>query len=392
MIRFSTRRLLLSLLVALPCAFTVACGSDDAGGTSGSGGSGGGTGGGGTGGGGGAGGAVGGCSEQSLADCEYPSLGVKFTIQKGLTVTDAVTSRVLPIWVRVPEGSGPFPLVVWSHGGGFNPAGQTQSTEWADTLAAHGYAVITIGHIPVDATAGQAFCDMGKVPVAECSLSGDEDSTGLFALVKTRDVIAVLDELPNLSAASVKAGGPAVDLDHVVVSGWSAGSRAPIVTHGAVFLPSPSAPPMTMIHTLPMAAIALSPMGPGYAGFFDDASGNTWQDIRGPVLMLTGDNDVKPSKPDLTGADRRIAFEKQPADGKRWLLYSKLEPGVGQHPTYALEDLGSSDERVARLSHALRSTVLAYLDHQVRNDATAKAWLDSQNAAILAGAAEWVHK
>lgn len=368
-------------------ALMTACGDDEGAGAGGAGGVGGSDGTGGS-------AAVSGCSEQSLDLCEYPSRGTSFTIRKGLTVTDELTSRELPIWVRVPEGAGPHPMVVWSHGGGLAAAGQTQSGWWADALAAHGYAVLTVAHIPIDATSGQALCELAQIPQAECAAgaAGEEDTTGLLALVKTRDIVAVLDALPDLSASSVMAGGPAVDLDHVVVGGWSAGARAPLVTHGAVFRPSPSAPPMTMVHTLPIAAIVLSPMGPGYAGFFDEPGGNTWQSVRGPVLVATGDNDVKPEKPDVTGADRRIAFERQPADGTRWLLYSKLEPGVGGHPTYDLEHLDSADERVRRFSLSLRSSVLAFLDKHVRNDANAQAWLDSTNASTLAGAADWVRK
>ena len=332
------------------------------------------------------------CSSTNVDACEYPSRGLSFTVRQGLSVTDALTGRELLLLARVPDGPGPFPVVVWSHGGGFNAAGHQNSVEWGEALAHHGYAVIHIAHIPLTAESAQAFCDLGKVPPAECGTSGgDEDATGLVALVKTRDVITVLDALPSLSDASVKAGGPAIDLTRVVVAGWSAGSRAPVVTHGAVFLPSPSAPAMTMTHSLPVAAVALSPMGPGYAGFFDDGTSNTWQNMRGPVLMLTGDNDIKPSKPELTGADRRIAFEKQPADGSRWLLYSHLPPGVGSHPTFNLEDQSSSDERLSRLSRALRSSVYAFLDARVSGDAAAQAWLDGDDAKILAGDADWVH-
>lgn len=107
---------------------------------------------------------------------------------------------------------------------------------------------------------------------------------------------------------------------------------------------------------------------------------------------MTGDNDVKPSKPDLTGADRRIAYERQPADGSRYLLYSKLPPGVGGHPTYDLEDLASADPRVVRLSRAIQSTARAFLDATLNGDAAAKAWLESDHAAVLAGDAEVQHK
>lgn len=65
---------------------------------------------------------------------------------------------------------------------------------------------------------------------------------------------------------------------------------------------------------------------------------------------------------------------------------------MGEHSTYNLEGLDSTDERIARFSRALRSAVLAFLDAKLLGDAAAEQWLASANAGILAGEAEWVHK
>lgn len=371
--------------LVLAAALVVACGGNGGHGTSG-------TGAGGSGAGGAGGSVANGCGPSNVDACEYPSAGLSFDVREGIDVTDPVTGRVLPLLVRVPKGPGPFPAIVWSHGGAFNATGHRLLKTWGETMAAHGYAGIHIAHVPLTAETGAAMCTVGSVPAAECVPPSDEDATGYIALVKSRDVVAVLDALPMLSDASVKAGGPAIDLDRIAVAGWSGGARAPIVTYGAVFYPSPSAPKMSMSHPLPKASVALSPMAPGYAGFFDEGTDDTWQHMRGPVFMGTGDNDLKPAKPDLTGADRRIAFEKQPADGSRWLLYSKLAPGVGAHGTYNLDDVGSNDERLSRLSRALQSGVRAFLDAKLKGDAKAEQWLASTNAAVLAGEAEWVHK
>jgi hypothetical protein len=333
------------------------------------------------------------CEAENLDACDYPSPGLTATKQEGIAITDNKTGRELPLLVRIPEGEGPFPLVVWSHGGGFSQAGHKQAVEWGTTLAEHGYAVLHIAHVPPTLDSAAALCELGSVPPADCTVdaASDEDDNGLIALVKTLDVIAVLDRLPQLSEASVEAGGPAIDLDKVAVAGWSAGARAPIVTHGARFQALPNLEPITLTHDLPRAAVALSPMGPGYAGFFDEADGNTWEDMRAPVFMATGDNDLKASKPDVSGADRRIAFERQPADGQRWLLYSTLTD-VGGHPSFNLEDQDSSDERLVRLSRALSSGVRAFLDAKLLNSAAGEAWLASNNAQTLAGEAEWINK
>lgn len=333
----------------------------------------------------------GGCSEANLTACNYPVGTATFT-ERQSSITDPLTGRVLPLLARVPAGSGPFPVVVYSHGGGFLDLGHLQGTEWAEPLAHHGFLTVNVGHVSLDADAGVALCTTAQVPMNECVPTADEDGNGMIALVKSRDVVAVLDALPALKQALEMNGGPQVDLGHVAVMGWSAGSRAPLIMQGATFFPSASAPVYASPHTLPVAAVALSPTGPGYSGFFDELSGSSWDQVRGPVLVATGDNDVKPTKPDLTGPVRRIAYERQPADGKRWLLYSKLAQGVGGHPTYNLEDLASTDVRLQRISYALRSAVLAYFDAQLKGDAAAAAYLASGDVLTLAGDAEWQHK
>jgi hypothetical protein len=134
----------------------------------------------------------------------------------------------------------------------------------------------------------------------------------------------------------------------------------------------------------------MSPTGPGFGGFYENSAETSWDDMRGPFYMATGQNDVKPLKPTLNGPVRRRPFETQPADGQRRLLYSNLAVGVGGHGTYNLEDEGSPDGRLARLSRAIGSVARAFLDASLRGDAAADAWLASANARVLAGEADWV--
>jgi hypothetical protein len=104
-----------------------------------------------------------------------------------------------------------------------------------------------------------------------------------------------------------------------------------------------------------------------------------------------GTNDVKPASPELTGAVRRQAFDLQPAEGNRYLLYSNLEVGIGGHGTYDLGDFDSPGP-LADLSLALTSSVLAFLDAELNGSDAAKAWLASDKALLLAGDAEWSKK
>lgn len=332
------------------------------------------------------------CSPDDLAACEYPSRELEYAVREGLTTTDLATGRSLKLLARIPAVAGPVPVVIWSHGGGFNPVGERSSEQWGDLLARHGYLVIHIAHALLTTETGRAGCALASVPEAECVPGDDEDANGLLAVFRAYDIAAVLDDLPRLSQLSVANGGPALDLDKVALSGWSGGSRGPMVLMGATVRPTPGAPLFSKTHARPAAAFIMSPTGPGFGGFYDDETGTSWDAMRGPFMMATGTNDVKPLKPGLDGSVRRAPFAAQPGDGKRVLLYSNLAVGVGGHATYDLEDIGSNDERLDRLTRALGSSVRAFLDASLRNSAAALAWLATDQAKVLAGEADWLRR
>jgi len=379
------RATLISMTMTL--ALLAACGNDDGGATKGA-----------TAGDGGAassssstGGSVASCTEADLAKCDYPQRKLAFKEQGGINIPEANTARTVPVLARIPEGAGPFPVVIWSHGGGFNAQGHVLlGKDWATAFAEQGYVALTLGHPPFTKEAGEYLCAVGKIPAAECSTdaAADEDSA-LVGMLKQLDILAVLDKLKTLSDESVGRGGPALDLTKVIAAGWSAGARGPLLIMGSKLKTTPSAPIYARPDSRVAAVIALSPAGPGFGGYYDDGTETSWSQLRGPVFIGTGDNDVKVNKPELTGPIRRFPFSAQPADGTRRLLYSKLPVGVGGHDTFNLADAASPDQRLSRLSRALRSSVLAFLDANVKTDATAKDWLATSNAKVLAGDADW---
>lgn len=333
------------------------------------------------------------CDEDALDLCEYGSPALGFSI-RDVAVTDDVTGRALPLRVRIPEGDGPFPVVLYSHGGGFNETGHVFGAEWGEALASHGYVTASIGHVPAASVSeAELLCGLASIPESECTLDllQDEDS-GAIAFVKRRDVIGVLDALPDLAARGEELGGVQVDLDRVALMGWSAGSRSTMTTRGTAFFPSPSAPLFSESDDRVRSVIALSPTGPGFGGFFEDGDGTSWDSMEGPSLLMTGQNDVKENNPGLTGAIRRRAYEDQPADGTRRLLYSNLAVGVGGHPTYNLADQDSGVPELDRLSRAMVSAARAHLDATLSDDTEAQAWLDSDAALVLAGDVDWERK
>ena len=315
-------------------------------------------------------------------------------MRDGLNTLEPETGRTLPLVARIPATTGPLPVVIWSHGGGFYPGGELLSETWGTLMAAHGYVVIHVGHSAQTAETIARYCTLAAVPEGECVATEDEEATGLLAIGRSYDLAAVLDDLPRFSGISVANGGPALDLTRVALAGWSGGTRGPMMLMGAKVRPTTSAPIFTNAHALPRAAIFMSPAGPGFGGWYDTGTpgDSSWSELRGPILASTGTNDQKPDKPELTGPIRRSWFPLQPADGKRILLYSNLAVGVGGHGTYNLGDVTSDDARLRRLSSAIASTARAFLDAALNDDAAARAWLASDNAATLAGDVDWVRR
>jgi dienelactone hydrolase len=333
------------------------------------------------------------------AACEYtgqrlPVACVGCAGTRPLAITDPMTGRVLPILIRYPQRTGTYPVVVWSHGGGLLNTGHLGNEAWGDTIAAAGYVVVHLAHVTLDTTTAAALCTLASVPTSECRDGTDPNDTEapFVTIARPRDVIAVLDQIPALVAMVAGPGRPTPDPDRVIVAGWSGGSRAPSMLFGATRRLTASIPRFTMPDRRPIASVMVSPAGPGYFGYFNESGGSSYGAVRGPVLVMTGDNDVKNDTPGLTGAVRRMAFDLQPADGTRRLLFSRLPRGVGGHETFNLENLNDPDPRVVRLSRALRATMLAFLDATARQDPAAIAWLASDRASRIAGDAEWTRR
>ena len=335
------------------------------------------------------------CSESMREACVYPSRGLTFQEREGLKITEPKTSRELTLLLRSPDLNQPRPVVLWSHGGSFDDLGHRMSKSWSEQLVSHGYHVLHVAHTSVNADDLKVVCQLTKVPQQECPLGPDDngdEEVGVLAVLRALDLSAVLDELPKLSQQNVRQGGAPFDLEHVIIAGWSGGSRGPMLIMGAQVKPSVSAPLFSYPHQLPAAAFMMSPTGPGFGGFIQEGQDTSWDNMRGPVLMATGVNDVKPNNPGLDGPTRKLAFDLQPADGQRWMFYSTLPVGTGGHGTYNLGDLESQAPQLAQDSAAITSSVRAFLDATQLDLPEAKAWMMSQNASIMAGQAQWLNR
>ena len=288
---------------------------------------------------------------------EYP-VGVL----QNYTVRDAKRNRSFQILVRYPIGApSPLPLVVFSHGGGFNNAGHKAYAEWGIVLARAGYAVIHIAHAE---NVFDAHCAVLKIPASECELNDfrKEVSEGgsLFVLWydRPRDASAVLDDLDNIErAANVK-----FDRNRIGAAGHSGGSNTVMSLSGALLDVSPSVHNLFSGDARFKAFLNNSPQGIGHVGMTKDS----WDKITAPVMIATGARDISEGEQAIARLD---AFKAMRGPDK-YLLY--LDSPGANHSTFGLGDDGT-----AELMPLVAINGIAFFDAYLRGYPEAKTWLNS---------------
>ena len=327
------------------------------------------------------------CSPADFRGCIYAPREYSVSQVDGYTVRAPSYDREFPIRVRHPiEVETPLPVVLVSHGGTFNDDGHEELEAWGEVLAAAGYAAIHLAHVYPEVALIERICEEQSVPADECVPDGSYNPA---TVLRSVDAIATLDDLEEISAWLEAMTGARLDPSRVATLGWSGGSQTGLALLGSRRDLSPSVR-FQLADARVAGAVALSPQGPGFSGYFEDETGTSMDDVRRPVLIATGANDIKEERMELLPAIRRRTYENLPGgNGDQRLLFSELPPDVGNHVTYSRPRTNSSDERLVRLSEALASTTRAFLDALLRDDAAAEGYLDSDAPRTLAGDASW---
>lgn len=101
------------------------------------------------------------------------------------------------------------------------------------------------------------------------------------------------------------------------------------------------------------------------------SSGGAFGHITAPVLCMTGTEDGSPITPETTPESRREVYAAMPAGNKYQLVFEG-----GNH--FAFSDVGFHDEkRIAHHHPAIQRISTRFWDAYLKDDARAKAWLQS---------------
>ena len=245
-----------------------------------------------------------------------------------LTHADGRTLTARATW---PEADGPFPLMLFSHG---FASDKDQYDALIHHWVSHGYVVLAPDHADSGGTVSAilASLKMGEIGLIQSRL--DDFSLLLDALDAFPELVARADQDTLIAAghsfgaftAQMMAGADAVDED---------GQR-----HG-------------WLGPEPVATIAVSPPGE----MFDVIVADSWNTMRGPVLMTTGTEDT----------DGRFVTDWQ----QHLLSWERAEPG-GQHALV----VEGADHYLGKL--------ICRLDEPVAGQHEALAWIRAMSTAFLA--------
>jgi predicted dienelactone hydrolase len=304
----------------------------------------------------------------------YETAGTAAVLVRDFSWTDPARQRTLPLRLRLPEGSGVVPVVLFSHGlGGSIEAGQA----WAEHWASHGIAVLHLQHPGSDTS---VWKDAKRPARAMRDAASAEQ-----LIARAADVRFVLDELARRRSSTdpTDAWVRRLDLDRIGMSGHSFGAGTTQAIAGQAYGRRGAA----LVDPRPRAFIAFSPSG-------KDVAPANFKGITRPFLALTGSADGEVGMGLGTPPDtRRALFDALPPGDKTlvWLIGADHMIFGGQpRIPGAAWNTNPGPELDTLHTRIVRATTLAFWRAYLLDDAEARQWLQQRAAGYVGSAGEVV--
>lgn len=293
------------------------------------------------------------------------------TVRPDLVIEDDARGKHLTIQVTWPEGEGPLPLIVWSHGYlGSKDAYGPLVEHWAS----HGYVVIQPTHSD----------SLSLLPRRErrAKLREPFEFTGDGGLSDWRnrplDIRLILDSLDWVEGEIPELAGR-IDREHIGVGGHSFGAFTTQLLAG-VCTTEPGAEAAES-HADPRvdAALMISPQGRDTL-----LRDGAWDALAVPAMVITGTNDRGRNRE--PGSWRKEPYDFAPA-GDKFLVWIEgahhSMGGITGHDGYTRVSGGLHPEQVLWIQMASA----AFWDAYLRTDPGARAFLDSDELATVSDGA-----
>jgi predicted dienelactone hydrolase len=292
--------------------------------------------------------------------------GLAVTHDADITLKDSSRNRDLAVRVNYPEGAGPFPVIVFSHGAG----GSARTYEaLARFWATHGFVVLAPDHADPGAAAKDPASDSLREPAADATPDPKSWET------RARDLAFVAAATAAVETR-VTALKDKLDPTRVGVGGQSYGAFAAMLVAGAVV--DVSKKPKSFADPIPKAFLLVSPPGKGQQGLTD----KSWTSLERPLMVLTGTRDVGAKNQDASW--RLDAYQLSPPGGKYAVFIEGAShlsfTGLAAEPSAAPPKSGgkkvSADAEVD-IFKDMKIATLAFWDAYLKDDPSAKAFLQT---------------
>jgi len=282
---------------------------------------------------------------------------------------DETRNREIPVRVYSPDlkhGNGPFPVIVFSHGGGESrEAFIFLGTYWAE----RGYHVVFLTHLGSDRSVIEEELKSGVKGVFElmAALDGPEK----FHL-RPEDVSFVIDTLVSHEIQNQLLKGR-VDANRIAIAGQCAGSSTALAMVG-LNVNLPEKKEATFQDKRIKVALALSPQF-GSKNSKSAFHENSWKDIQTPTLVMTGTKDFNwipavKNNPQLL----QMSYDHLPV-GDKYLVeikdaeHNAFTDSVPYYP---------ARERDPRHHTWIQKASTAFFDAYLKADTEALKWLQNE--------------
>lgn len=272
----------------------------------------------------------------------YPVL----TVDK-LVLHDAARNKDVPLKIYYPDGSGPFPVVIFSHG----------ALASKECYSGFGRYWASFGYVSIHPSHGDSIADSGFRGTLQQAISDPRAWEN-----RPKDISFVINSLPEIEKLAPQLAGK-LDRRRIGVGGHSFGAYTAELIGGMTILLPGKEEPQSFTDRRVSAILLLSPEGEGKMGLTADS----WSNLRLPMLLMYGSRDFGAwgEDPDW----RSEAFRKAPPGDKY-----QVEVEGGTHMGFAGASLKSSYKRVFQCA---KFETLAFWDAYLKQDAQAKQYLKS---------------
>lgn len=264
--------------------------------------------------------------------------------------TDNSRTRRVPAKVYLPAtGSGPFPIIIYSHGlGGTRESYEYLGRHWAS----HGYVSVHVQHLGSDDTVWRGLqAPMKTMQAAAANLRN--------AIARPLDVRFAIDQVLQLASTPGPLRGR-LDTNHIGMAGHSFGAYTTLAIAGQVL----GREEHSLGDARVKAAIAMSSPAPK-----QDAD-RAFSQIKIPIFHMTGTEDNSPIG-NTSPRERRVPFDNIGRADQYLVTFTG-----GDHMVFSGRSGMRGQRNKDEVFHSLiLQSSTAFWDAYLKDDKQAKQWL-----------------